>query len=107
MIERGQVGICAVCARQEAGFGVHVHPNLRRSSILWLCDDPECLEIAKRTKDMTRDEFNQAERRAVFKGGCASGRVSGAVGQDGYGKIECGGVAGILPPSGGRIPQGT
>jgi len=73
MIERGQVGICAVCARQEAGLGVKVNPNLRQSPTLWVCDDPECLSLAKETKDMTRDEFNRVEKRAVFKGGVQAG----------------------------------
>jgi len=73
MIERGQVGICAVCARQEAGFGVKVNAKLRRSPTLWLCDDPQCLEIAKRTKEMKQDDFNRAENQAAILGGVQAG----------------------------------
>jgi len=74
MIERGQVGICAVCARQEAGLGVKVNPKSRRSAILWLCDDPECLRLAKVTKDMRQDEFNRVEKRAATLGGNEAGK---------------------------------
>jgi len=81
MIERGGVGICAVCARQEAGLGVKVNADSRRSDTLWVCDDPQCLQLAKVTKNMRQDEFNRAEKQAVSKGGMQAGAFLEQIGK--------------------------
>tara|TARA_B100000378_G_scaffold242132_1_gene211244 strand:- start:334 stop:675 length:342 start_codon:yes stop_codon:yes gene_type:complete len=57
-------GVCGCCARREIGHGVGVG-----RSTIWLCDDPDCLEIAKRTAVMKQDRFSDIESLAAQDGG--------------------------------------
>lgn len=62
-------GICGVCGCMDDGLGV-----LRGGALIWVCSDPECLQIAKRFS-MRQDEFNNLEAEAAIQGcGNAMGR---------------------------------
>jgi len=62
-------------------LGVLVHEKARRSPILWVCDDAQCLEIAKGTKHMRQDEFNRVENVAAIKGGDEAGAYLEQIGK--------------------------
>lgn len=59
---------CGVCARQATGLG-YAPPS--RSKILWLCDDPECIDIARNSYAMRQHDFNRIESLAAHEGGHA------------------------------------
>jgi len=69
MIDRHEEGICAVCARAEVGIGYADWQRWRKPRILWLCDDPDCYQIAKATYEMKQDEFSRIESLAAGRGG--------------------------------------
>jgi len=61
---------CCVCARSAAGFGYAPRDRRGRvgSPILWVCDDPDCLQIAKDSYGMKQNEFDRIEALAVVDG---------------------------------------
>lgn len=79
MIIRSQeVDLCAVCACSTAGLGV---APTARSTPLWVCDDPECISIAKDTYGMRQDEFTRVESLAAGQGGSEGGQFLDEIGQ--------------------------
>lgn len=67
MSDRYDEACCAVCARWAGGFGYRPqHP--RNAPILWVCDDPDCLQIAKETYGMKQQEFERYESLAAQEG---------------------------------------
>jgi len=81
MMERAGVGICAVCARMECGLGYGDFKRFGKPPILWLCDDPECIDIAKATYKMKQDEFTRLERQAAVEGGAEAGAYLEKIGK--------------------------
>lgn len=57
-------GLCSVCRKIEHGIGVRAGHGVR-----WLCDDPDCLDIAIRSTAMKQDDFNRLEAEAAIVGG--------------------------------------
>ena len=55
-------GICGICGCMDHGLAV-----LRSGRLIWVCDDPECLDIAQRFS-MRQDEFNRLEAEAAIQG---------------------------------------
>jgi hypothetical protein len=70
IITRFETSLCSVCRRYATGAGYT--PN-HRKPILWVCDDPICLEIAIRTYSMSQDKFTQFERIAAEEGAMVAG----------------------------------
>lgn len=68
MTDRFDPGVCGVCARAAIGIG---HAPPKASKIMWLCDDPKCIEKAKATYAMRQDQFTRIESMAAAKGGDA------------------------------------
>lgn len=64
--------LCAVCRRRAIGRG---YSNRARTvkDIAWVCDDPECIEIAARTYTMKQVEFSRLEEMATIEGGADAG----------------------------------
>ncbi|WP_420959343.1 DUF6511 domain-containing protein [Brucella sp. IR073] len=71
-VDRSQPGLCAVCARREVGIGYSSNPR-QNLPVLWVCDDPECIAIAKDTYFMKQDQFDRIESLAAGKGGQRAG----------------------------------
>lgn len=80
LVDRFSPGICAVCARREAGTGVTDNPS-RNRRVMWLCDDPECIVIAKGTYSMRQDDFDRIESLAAGKGGQKAGAYLDEIGK--------------------------
>lgn len=57
-------GLCGVCRCMDAGNGLR-----QAGKILWVCDDPECLDIGKRSANVRQNEFNRLEAQASIEGG--------------------------------------
>jgi len=70
MINQHDDTTCGICARQAIGIGFH---NGGRSKIMWLCDDPFCLQTAMRNYDMKQDKFSRIESMAAQDGGQVAG----------------------------------
>jgi len=67
MLERFDDSICAVCARRACGAGYSDWGRGKKPPILWLCDDPDCIQIAKETYNMKQDEFSRIESLSAGK----------------------------------------
>ena len=78
MIDRHEPAICAVCARPATGYGVA--PN-HTSKIMWVCDDPDCLQIAKSSYAMKQDHFERLDSLAAGKGGEKAGEYLEQIGK--------------------------
>jgi len=81
MIDRREEAVCAVCARREVGIGYGDYSRFKKPPILWLCDDPECIDIAKATYEMKQDEFTRIESLAAGRGGEAAGAFLEQIGK--------------------------
>jgi hypothetical protein len=68
VIDQFDPAICGVCARAACGFG---YSSRGASKILWVCDDPKCIQAAKAIYSMKQDEFSRIESMAAAKGGDA------------------------------------
>lgn len=78
MIDRFDNALCACCARAAIGIGYtpsHTKP------IIWLCDDPECIQTAQRTYSMKQDDFTRQESLAAGKGGEQGGEFLDSIGK--------------------------
>lgn len=74
-IERlGNSGLCGVCARRCAGIGFKP-PGQRGAKVLWVCDDPECISIARETYSMKQLQFDRLEGLAAGTAGQKFGEV--------------------------------
>ncbi len=62
MNERFDDRLCGVCARTATGYGYA--PNSKKP-VMWVCDDPECLKIAKDSYNMKQEEWTRLERLAA------------------------------------------
>jgi hypothetical protein len=71
--------VCAVCARMEAGYGYH--PRGAFQHAIWVCDDPDCLKIARGIYAMHQDRFTMLERLAAIEGGAKGGDYLEAIGK--------------------------
>lgn len=66
MITRFSDSLCGVCARTATGFGYAPRTG---QTILWVCDDEQCLQLAKDSYTMKQDIFTRLESLAAGKGG--------------------------------------
>jgi hypothetical protein len=49
--------------------------------MLWICDDPECLDIARNSIKMRQDKFSKLERDAVMQGAKEAGEYLETIGK--------------------------
>ena len=78
--------VCGVCGCLECGYGIV--GKSRHDKTLWVCEDPECLKIAKATYLMRQDEFSKIERLAVDEGGLLGGRYLEQIGKFDLSSLE-------------------
>ena len=78
MITRFSDAVCGCCARSATGFGYAPRTG---QSILWVCDDPDCLQVAKDTYTMKQDQFSRLESLAAGKGGEDGGQFLDDIGK--------------------------
>ena len=78
MINRFEDAICGCCGRAATGFGYA--PKTGRT-VLWVCDDPQCLQIAKDSYIMKQDQFSRLESLAAQKGGDEGGAYLDQIGK--------------------------
>lgn len=71
MIERFDDAVCGSCGRSAVGYGYA--PPHHNAPVLWTCDDPECLTIARNSYAMKQDEFTRIESLAAGEGGAEGG----------------------------------
>lgn len=76
-ILRTTEGLCSVCRCVDRGVSV----RLGRNSNLWVCSDPECLDLAVRSSAMRQEEFLGIERQAAQRGGEEGGGYLEAIGK--------------------------
>lgn len=60
--------ICAVCARPAIGIGVAPR-NAKIEQVLWICDDPECIEIGHKAMGLKQLEFSRIDALATIEAG--------------------------------------
>lgn len=79
-IDRTTEGLCAVCRRRDRGIGVK-----HNKAMLWVCDDPECLDILVRSGSVKQKDFDRLEAEAAIQGG---GRAMGQfLDESGFGAV--------------------
>lgn len=78
MINRFEDAVCSCCGRSATGFG---YAPKTGQAILWVCDDPQCLEIAKDSYSMKQDQFSRLESLAAGKGGDEGGAFLDSIGK--------------------------
>lgn len=78
MITRFNDVLCGCCGRTATGFG---YAPKTGQSILWVCDDPQCLQIAKDSYTMKQDQFTRIESLASGRGGEAGGEFLDSIGK--------------------------
>lgn len=78
MINRFDDALCGCCARAATGIGYT--PN-HSKPIIWLCDDPECIQLAKDSYTMKQDAFTRQESIAAGKGGEEGGEFLDQIGK--------------------------
>lgn len=83
-VERFTDAICGCCGRSAVGLGFMPTPRQRP---LWLCDDPECIQIARETYNMKQDEFTRIESLAAGQGGAAGGEYLDEIGETDLAKL--------------------
>jgi hypothetical protein len=64
--------VCGVCASRAQGYGYA--PPTRNSRILWVCDDPDCLSLARATYHMSQNRYDKCEANAISAAGAAAGQ---------------------------------
>lgn len=79
-IDRHDEAVCGVCARQSVGFGYTPDFN-RTRPIIWVCDDPECLQIASESYTMKQQEYSRIEALARDHGGAEGGAYLDTIGK--------------------------
>lgn len=62
-IERTTEGLCGVCRRRDRGIAVR-----QANKLVWVCDDPDCLDIMTRSGSMKQHEFDRLEAEAATVG---------------------------------------
>lgn len=78
MITRFQDALCGCCGRTATGFG---YAPKSGQTILWVCDDPACLQLAKDSYTMKQDQFTRLESIAAGKGGEEGGEFLDGIGK--------------------------
>lgn len=78
MITRFSDAVCGCCARSATGFGYAPRTG---QSIIWVCDDPDCLQIAKDSYAMKQEQFSRIESLAAGKGGEEGGAYLDTIGK--------------------------
>ncbi len=78
MINRFEDAVCGCCGRAATGFGYA--PKVGQT-VLWVCDDPECLQIAKDSYTMKQEKFSRIESLAAQKGGDEGGAYLDQIGK--------------------------
>ncbi len=66
---------CAVCARAATGFGYSPSNNWHRHPPMFVCDDPECLNVVRTTYSMPQERFSRIEAMAAAKAAEAMGEA--------------------------------
>lgn len=78
MITRFNDAICGCCGRAATGFGYAPRTG---QTVLWVCDDPQCLQLAKDTYTMKQEQFSRLESLAASKGGEEGGAFLDGIGK--------------------------
>ena len=65
--------VCCVCARPAVGYGYAPPRTTKADAIAWVCDDPECIGIAKDTYMMKQLEFGRIDQLATGDAGDRGG----------------------------------
>lgn len=69
---------CAVCRRHADGIAYA--PN-NRGPFIWVCDDTECIRLAKEVYKMPKDILDTVERESMLAGGDAAGAYLDEIGK--------------------------
>ena len=78
MITRFNDALCGCCGRTATGFG---YAPKTGQTVLWVCDDVQCLQIAKDSYTMKQDQFTRLESLASGKGGDEGGQFLDGIGK--------------------------
>lgn len=78
MITRFNDALCGCCGRTATGFG---YVPKTGQPIIWVCDDEQCLQIAKDSYTMKQDQFTRVESLAAGKGGEEGGAFLDGIGK--------------------------
>jgi hypothetical protein len=78
MITRFNDALCGCCGRTATGFGYAPRTG---QTILWVCDDPACLQLAKDSYSMKQEIFTRLESLAAGKGGEEGGAYLDTIGK--------------------------
>lgn len=79
-IDRFNDALCACCQRAATGIGHTPHAS---KPILWLCDDPACIQIARDSYMLPQEKFSLLEAKAAVEASDAMGRRLDEVGEGG------------------------
>ena len=79
--------LCAVCRRPASGLAVAAKGR-RNSPLAWVCDDSECIQIAKDSFDMRQTEFSRLDEKAAIMGGDSAGQYLDSIGKTDLAKLD-------------------
>lgn len=72
--------LCAACRRPTIGLAV-IPKGRRNAPLAWVCNDPECIQIARNTYDMKQIEFHRIDELATQDGGNEAGAYLDKIGK--------------------------
>lgn len=78
--QRTIYGVCGVCASHARGYG-YAPASPRNAPPVWVCDDPDCLSIARQTYHMTQKNYDECEAKATRDAGQAAGALLDKIGK--------------------------
>ncbi|HEY8358665.1 MAG TPA: DUF6511 domain-containing protein [Ramlibacter sp.] len=73
--------VCGVCARPAIGIGVAPSNARRLQDLIWLCNDPECIEIGNKTMGLKQLEFSRLDSLATMEAGSDVERYCDEIGK--------------------------
>lgn len=84
-IDRHNNALCGVCRRGAIGIAYSPDPDRR---LIWLCDDTDCIQLARNTYSMKQDEFTHLENLAAQEGAVAGGQYLDTIGKYDLQKLD-------------------
>jgi len=75
---------CLVCRRHATAIGQRAGGK----RVVWLCDDPLCLELSRWVFGMTAGALNEVERAAMSDAGDVAGQYLDSIGKTDFATLD-------------------
>ncbi|MCW5678437.1 MAG: hypothetical protein KIT65_10885 [Xanthobacteraceae bacterium] len=77
---------CMVCRRRAVPYGVPSKRNV--VPIYWLCDDPVCIKVGRKVRDMPAKKLDFYEKKALRLAGEEAGQYLDQLGKTDLSKLD-------------------